>query len=119
MFDPLENVVSWVGSVLSVPVSTYSDTEKATGDEFALVQRTGGDCDYPHDYPEFAIQIWAKSDAAAEQAAYLLAIGSKTVPPTDRHIDAIGVPTMYSFDRQEGGWFVWQVTIPFVVNLLD
>lgn len=116
MFDPLEAVVSWASDILDAPVMTYPDPPDGAS-IFGVVTRTGGDVDWPHDWPSFAIQVWAESDAEAEQGAYLLAIGAKTRPPADAGILEVMTPSMYSYGREDGGWYVWQTTIPLAVNL--
>ena len=100
-----------------MPVSTYAHDTSA--EAFCLVERTGGEVSWPHDSPEVAFQVWAKTDLAAEQAAYLLAIGAVTAPPADPHCNSVGTPTMYSYGREEGGWYVWQATIPFEFNMIQ
>ena len=119
VFDPMEFVVGWVAGVLEAPAYTY--VPDGPPDLFAVVTRTGGEVAYPHDSPEFAVQAWARTDADAETAAYLVAIAATNPAsqPADRHCNAVGTPTMYSYGREDGGWYVWQVTVPLEFNLLD
>lgn len=117
----LEIVTSWVKEVLEIDAGTYPphDATVATEDAepFAVVTRTGGAVEYPHDSPAFAVQLWAASEDQAELLANLLAIACRTKPPADSHINAVETPTVLSYGRMEGGWFVWQVDIGLEVNM--
>ncbi|MCI6275080.1 MAG: hypothetical protein MR611_10510 [Coriobacteriaceae bacterium] len=123
MVSSLEMVCEWVRGVLGVRVGTYppASATTATGgaQPFAVVTRTGGEVDYPHESPAFAVQVWAADEATAETDAYLVAIACKTMPPSDAHVNAILTPTVLSYGRMEGGWFVWQANVSLEVNLLD
>lgn len=122
MFDPMEYAVSYVHNTLNIPASTYlqEGVRPQTTPVCAIVQRTGGEISYPHDNPDFAVQILADSDEKAQLYAYSLAVALKTQPPKDKHLNAVGTPTIYSYGMTEDGdWFVWQVTIPMAFNLVD
>lgn len=49
----------------------------------------------------------------------MLAIATVTMPMDDPHVNAMGTPEVLSYGREEGGWFVWQVTVPLDVRLTD
>lgn len=117
MFDSMEMAVAWAASVLGTRACTYLPADPP--DELCVVERVGGELDYPHDSPEFAFQVWAKAEKAAKDGACLVAVAAKTAPPADGHVNSVGVPTVYSYGREDGGWFVWQATVPMEVNLLD
>ncbi len=124
MFSSLEYTIKWVHSVLGYRTSTHvprdADGMALVRDKkFCIVERTGGELDYPHDSPSFAVQIWSQSESDAEQDANILAIATKTVPMNDYHINAVGIPDVLSYGLMEGGWFVWQVNLDLEVNLLD
>lgn len=113
----MEYVIKYVQNILNVDVVTY--VPKDTPDVFALVDRTGGVLDYPHDRPEFSVSIWARREDVCEELAHKLAIALKTRPPEDEHINSHSVPSVFSYGREEGGFFVWQVTFGLVTNILD
>ena len=119
MFDPMECMAGWAAGILGVPVRTYPTPD--SGDVlFCVIERTGGDVDYPHDWPEVSLQAWARTDEAAETAAYLLAIAARNENgPNDTHVLDVGVPSMYSYGREDGGWYIWQVTMKLACNLID
>lgn len=117
MFNPLADVMSWAGDVLEAPASTYVPDDPP--DLFVVVTRTGGAVFKGHDSPQFAMQVWAKSDLEAEAGAYTLALAMQdpAYAPSDPHCNAVGDPTIYSYGREDGGWYVWQVTAEFQYNL--
>lgn len=124
MFSSVQCAVEWAATTLGVRASTYLPMDATGGvdaDEktFVVVERTGGELDYPHDNPEISFQVWSRSEADAEAYANMLAIASRTKRMADRHVNAMGVPSVLSYGREDGGWFVWQVTQPLSVNLLD
>lgn len=123
MVSSIELVCKWVGKVLGVRVGTYppsgSTTATDSASPFAVVTRTGGEVDYPHESPAFAVQVWAPDEATAETCAYLVAIACKTMPPADPHVNDVLTPTVLSYGRMEGGWFVWQTNVNLEVNLLE
>ena len=117
IFSSMEHVIKWAHITIGLPCST--EVQKNTPDEFLLVDRTGGEMDYPHDYPEYTISIWTRSSARSEQVAHELAIALKVTPPTDRNINAIFTPNVFSYGKQEGDFIVWQVTFSMSVNIKD
>ncbi|NPD32254.1 hypothetical protein HLV35_03100 [Eggerthellaceae bacterium zg-997] len=124
MFSSIECAVSWAARVLLVRACTYvprtSEGDVTADDaEFCVVERVGGPLAYPHDEPEIAFQVWARREARAEQLACMLAVAARTMPISDAHVNGMGVPSVCSYGREEGGWFVWQTTVPLKVNLLD
>ena len=88
MVSSLELVCKWVRGVLGVRVGTYPPASATTATEgaapFAVVTRTGGEVDYPHESPAFAVQVWAADEAAAETDAYLVAICLLYTSPSPR-----------------------------------
>lgn len=124
MFSSVQCAVEWAATTLGVRACTYLPMDATGGvdaDEktFVVVERTGGELDYPHDNPEISFQVWSRSEADAEAYANMLAIAARTKMMADRHVNAMGVPSVLSYGREDGGWFVWQVTQPLSVNLLD
>lgn len=118
MFDPLESFINWVGSTLECDCATYVPDFEELPELFCRIERTGGQIDYPHDAPDFTASIYATTDEAAESAAYTLAIAAKLQPPKDTHINSVGVPSMYSYGRDESGkYYIWAVTIPLNIDL--
>lgn len=119
MFSSLEHSLSWAHEVLDIRCATYPPADAQGLEAFCVVERTGGPLDYPHDSPDMTFQLWARDEATAEENANVLAIAAKKRPMGDPHVNAMGVPEMMSYGRMEGGWFVWQVSVPLNVNLLD
>ena len=117
IFSSMEHVIKWAHTTIGLPCST--EVQKNTPDEFLLVDRTGGEMDYPHDSPEYTISIWTRSSARSEQIAHELAIALKVAPPTDRNINAVFPPNVFSYGKQEGDFVVWQVTFSMSVNIKD
>lgn len=117
----LEILIAWVKDVLDIDAGTYPPHDATTATEaaepFAVITRTGGAVDYPHDSPQFAVQLWAASEERAELLANLLAIACRTMPPDDSHVNSLATPTVLSYGRMDGGWFVWQVDIGLEVNM--
>lgn len=118
LFSSTQMAVEWAASVLETRACTYMPDD-AHEQVVCVVERTGGDVAYPHDAPEISFQIWAKAEADAEAGAMMVAIAASTKPPEDPHVNAVGAPTVFSYGREEGGWFVWQATVPFSVRLID
>lgn len=118
MFSSTEMAVAWAAEVLGVQSGTYMPS-KFDGDAICIVDRTGGDLDYPHDAPEIAFQVWARNEADAESGATCIAIACKTRPPDDPHVNHVRTPRVFSYGREERGWFVWQCSVAFDVTLLD
>ncbi|MBS6418870.1 MAG: hypothetical protein KH372_08645 [Olsenella uli] len=122
MFSSVECMVSWATATIGVRCGTQvprGASGVAEGGTFLVVTRTGGELDYPHDAPRLAVQTWARSEADAEALANQVAIALRTMPPTDAHVNHVGVPSVLSYGRQDGGWYVWQVDVGLGVNLLD
>lgn len=125
MFSSLEYAIKWASEVLGYRAVSYvprnaDDTLKPIKDKkFCVVNRTGGELNYPHDSPSFAFQLWCRTDAEAEEEANILAIAAKLKPMKDIHVNAVGVPDVLSYGYAEDGWFIWQVNIDLEVNLLD
>lgn len=119
MFSSVEHSIEWAEGILGIQVGTYAPDDSDEMDSFCIVERTGGEIDYPHDSPDITFQIWAKTGLGAETQANMLAISAKMRPMDDPHVNGMGVPEMMTYGREEGGWFVWQVSIPLNVNLLD
>lgn len=111
-WSSLAAVRAWAEERLGVPVGTYPPAEPA-GD-FGVIQRVGGEVDYPHDSPSFAIQIWADSEPDAEEAAIALARVLPTLRSAESRVNGIGTPSLVSLGRDENGKFVWQ--LEFEVN---
>ena len=117
MWSSMEMMGEWARDVLDVPVSTYPAS--GAGPTFALVSRTGGRVDYPHDSPEISVQVWSKSDSEAEEGAMAIGIAAKTLPPDDPHVNSVGAPNVYRYGAQDGGWFVWEADVPLETNIID
>ena len=115
IFSSMEFMVKWVSETLKVPCSTR--VPRDTPNTFAQIDRTGGTMDYPHDSPEYTVSIWAKSEAECEQLAHELAIALKLTPPTDKHINQVDVPNVFSYGVQDGGYTTWQVTFQMQINI--
>lgn len=115
-FDPLVHIIGWVGDSLGLHASTVAAPDG--GEPFAVVERVGGECEFPHDMPQFAVQVWALSDVDAEGAAYALCRLLKTDPPKNAHVNAVGTPSITSYSPQEGGWRVWQVTFSLACRII-
>ena len=90
IFSSMEHVIKWAHTTIGLPCS--KEVQKNTQDEFLLVDRSGGEMDYPHDSPEYTISIWTMSSARTEHVALDLAIALKVTPPTDRKINAVFTP---------------------------
>lgn len=124
MFSSVQCAVEWAAEVLGVRACTYLPRDASgnvtSGDRtLVVVERTGGELAYPHDSPDISLQVWSRSEAEAESGANMLAIAARTMPMADRHVNSMGTPSVLSYGREPGGWFVWQVDQPLSVNLLD
>ena len=117
MFSSLETVVSWVADTFDIPASTYP--QAWTGVPFAVVNRVGGTCDYPHDYPRFAVQLWMPSDADGETAAFACAIATSTIQAESSRINAVGAPEITQLGHVDSGAFVWQVSFDLATNIYN
>ena len=119
MFSSMECSVAWADRVLGVHAVTYPPPDARELGAFCVVERTGGELAWPHDSPEISFQLWADSESDAEELANMLAIATVTMPMDDPHVNAMGTPEVLSYGREEGGWFVWQVTVSLDVRLTD
>ncbi|KXB34380.1 hypothetical protein [Atopobium deltae] len=117
IFSSIEYVIGYVQDVLEIPTSTYA--QKNTPNAYALVDRTGGVMDYPHDAPEYSVSIYTKSEAKSEELAHVLAIGLKTRPMKDVHVNTCAAPNVFSYGRDDAGYFIWQVSFSLVCNIHD
>lgn len=68
MYSITEQMVAWLAA-LGFSASTYPP---ADGTEFATVERTGGGVDSFADHPMMAVQLWAATEARAEQLATMV-----------------------------------------------
>lgn len=119
MFSSMECSTDWVRHVLGIRTVTYPPPNARELGAFCVVERTGGELAWPHDSPEISFRLWADSELEAEELANMLAIATVTMPMDDPHVNAMGTPEVLSYGREEGGWFVWQVTVPLDVRLTD
>lgn len=115
MWSSLEVVVNWTADALSMPTATYPQAEGPY--PFAVVNRTGGECAYPHDYPRYTVQIWAESDAEGESTAFDLALALPSITGADERINAVGAPEITQLGLIDGGGFVWQVSFDLATNI--
>lgn len=119
MFSSMECSIAWARRVLGMWTVTYPPPNGREFGAFCVVERTGGELAWPHDSPEISFQLWADSEDEAEELANMLAIATVTMPMDDPHVNAMGTPEVLSYGREEGGWFVWQVTVSLDVRLTD
>lgn len=117
MWSSLEMVVGWAGRTLSMPASTYPQAEAPY--PFAVVNRTGGECAYPHDYPRYTVQIWAESDAEGETLAFDTALALPTIAEESERVNAVGTPEIVQLGLIDGGGFVWQVSFDLATNIYN
>ena len=117
MFSSLETVISWVGTTFKIPTSTYP--QPWTGEPFAVVNRVGGECPYPHDYPRIAVQLWTASDADGESAAFACALAVDSLMQESSRINAVGAPEITQLGHVESGAFVWQVSFDLATNIYN
>ena len=115
-WSSLAAVRKWAETCLGVPVGTYPPANPS-GD-FGVIQRVGGDVDYPHDSPVFALQIWADSDPAAEESAVALSRVLSSLKVAEPRINSIGIPSLVSLGRDEDGKYVWQLNFQVNCNIL-
>lgn len=115
MWSSTAAVVTWVESTLEVRTGTYPPADSPS--DFAVVQRVGGDCAYPHDSPRFAVQVWTDTEAGAEQATLALAAVLPGIVDSDTRINAVGTPSVTSIGRDEGGHFIWQLVFELQTNI--
>ena len=117
MWSSTATVVSWVEETLDVRAGTYPPADMPT--DFAVVQRVGGECSYPHDSPRFSVQVWTDTEAGAEQAALALAAVLPNIVQAHERINAVGTPSVTSIGHFESGHFVWQLTFELHVNIIE
>lgn len=115
MWSSLETVTAWAGRTLEMPASTYPLAESTF--PFVVVNRTGGECDYPHDYPRYAIQIWADTDSDGESYAFDTALALPSIVDESERINAVGAPEIVQLGFIDGGGFVWQVSFDLATNI--
>ena len=65
MYSITEQFIIWLGSQGYI-ARTHPPK---TGDEFVTVERTGGNVQDMVDHPTVAVQVWAESEARAEEMA--------------------------------------------------
>lgn len=114
-WSSLAAVRAWAEERLGVHVGTYPPANPT--DDFGVVQRVGGEVDYPHDSPMFAIQIWADSEPDAEECAIALSRAIPTLMEAEARINRVGLPTLISLGRDEDGKFVWQLEFEINCNI--
>lgn len=115
MYSSLKSVVDWTAAEFAMPVSTYP--QAGVPRPFAVVNRVGGTCEYPHDYPRYAIQFWMDSDAEGEAIAFECA---RKLPAlmADERINAVGAAELTQLGYiDDGGGFVWQVAFDLATNI--
>lgn len=118
MWSSTATVISWVESVLEVRTGNYPPADQ-TGD-YAVVNRVGGETEYPHDSPRFSVQIWTDSDENAEQVALALAAVLPNLAAQDARINAVErAATITQLGRDENGHFVWQVAFTLHCNIRE
>ena len=118
MWSPLAETVAFVEETLGVRTGSYPPAG-ADGD-FAVVQRVGGDTEYPHDSPRIAVQVWTDSDANGEEVARALAIVLPTLKDRCNRINSVErAATITQLGRDENGHFVWQVVFTMHCNILE
>ncbi len=115
MWSSLETVVGWAARTLDMPASTYPLAQDSY--PFAVVNRTGGECAYPHDYPRYAVQVWTESDAEGESYAFDAALALPSIVDEDERINAVGVAEITQLGFIDGGGFVWQVGFDLATNI--
>ena len=109
MWSPLATVVSWLESRLDVRVGSYPPANQ-TGD-YLLVNRVGGDVNYPHDHPRISVQVWTDSDTNGEQVVYALSSILGELVDFDGRINGVETEaTVTQLGPDDNGHFVWQLT---------
>ena len=98
-----------------MPTATYPQAFDHA--PFAVVNRVGGECAYPHDYPRFGVQFWMPSDAEGESLAFACAIALASIRDVSDRINAVGTPEITQLGYMDGGEFVWQVTFDLATNI--
>ena len=118
MWSSTATVISWVESVLETRTGSYPPADQ-TGD-YAVVNRVGGETEYPHDSPRFAVQIWTDSDANGEQVALALAAVLPNLAAQDGRINSVErAATITQLGRDDNGHYVWQVAFTLHCNIRE
>lgn len=117
MWSATAAVVAWTESKLGVRVGTYPP--KDMPDDFAVVTRVGGDCEYPHDSPRFSIQVWTDTDEGAEQTTLALCAVLGSIAAEDSRINGVGIPSVTSIGHDASGHFIWQLTFELYCNIRE
>lgn len=77
-YSALESMVAWLAG-LGYRASTIVPANAPA--EFVTIERTGGGVDSYVDKPTFAIQVWAQTDARAEEMAGDIRFAALTAQP--------------------------------------
>lgn len=115
MWSSTATVVAWTERTLGVRAGTYPPADTPT--DFAVVNRVGGECDYPHDSPRFSIQVWTDTEAGAEQATLALCAVLRGIVDEHWRINAVGTPSVTSIGHDGNGHYVWQLTFELHCNI--
>ena len=105
----IETVIAYLADALGI--EAYAEVPNPRPEVFITVERIGGAPDgFGHDFPELAVQCWAKSmyeaDVLARQAAEAMARMPFSVPAVKR----AAVSTVYNFPDFEGKHSRYQIT---------
>ena len=114
-WSSLAAVRSWAETLLGVHVGTYPPANPT--DDFGVIQRVGGTVDFPHDYPAFALQVWADSEPDAEETCVALARALPTLMNAEERVNGVGKPSLVSLGRDENGKYVWQLEFEVSCNI--
>lgn len=107
MYSSLESVVHWVETTFELPTATYP---QANGQApFAVVNRTGGTCKYPHDYPSYGVQFWTDTDEQGEALALQCAKVIGDLAYEHERINAVGDADITQLGLTDGGLFIWEL----------
>lgn len=117
MFSSLETVIGWAARRFGMPAATYP--QAGSDLPFAVVNRVSGACEYPHDYPRYAVQFWTESDAQGESLAFACARASQELLDESERINAVGTPEITQLGLIDGGGFVWQVAFDLATNIYE
>lgn len=118
MYSSLQTVIAWTSDTFGIPASTYPQAE--TPRPFAVVNRTGGACEYPHDYPRVTVQFWTDSDAEGEEAAFALARTVRDgLMAADGRINAVSPAELTQLGFIDDGGFVWQASFELATNIYE
>lgn len=117
MWSSLQVVKEWTGATLDIPAATYPQADQQR--PYAVVNRVGGQVDYPHDYPRYGVQLWCESDAQGETLAFELACALPTITGAHERINAVGNAELTQLGYLEDGGFIWQVNFDLATNIRD